>query len=405
MLGNLWRCLIALFDLRALARFLTGRPTVDVVFITNLRDEAERRRFFGRWVPPLGHAAGPRVYLAGVAGRVRGIYVTAEEMLTAAGRRKAKAQFIAATEWAERKGARVILLAASTKRLFGRDGQELKARFPNLLFTIGDNGTAQMLSADVFRALQAGGISAGEGRVMVIGPYGILGDCVTRALVGAGYDVVGYGANKAGLCEAAWNHGIYVTANLDFADTVDAVVACTHSSAAKLSQVCVEKLRRPGRRLLVVDVAEPANLDVEAYARCRSRVVRQDAGNAYAQALHYVLGPLSWRMLMLSRGVVFGCFAEAMALHHAIYRRGMMGYTEHDWFKVDPMQMALIADAFWDIGFTLPTPRCFGRPVKDFDLALYEAEPAQPRSPDQAPCGITTPKVLPMPGAELIASR
>uniref|UniRef100_UPI0035AFCEAD hypothetical protein n=1 Tax=Chitinimonas sp. TaxID=1934313 RepID=UPI0035AFCEAD len=118
MLSNIWRFFVALFDLRAFARWLTGRPTVDVVFITNLRDEDERQRYFGNWVPSEGHANGPRIYLNGVAGRVRGIYVTAEEMLTKEGRRKAQAQFIAACEWAERKGAKVILLAASTKRLF-----------------------------------------------------------------------------------------------------------------------------------------------------------------------------------------------------------------------------------------------------------------------------------------------
>ena len=71
MISNIWRFFVALLDIRAWARILTGRPAIDVVFITNLRDEAERRRFFGKWVPPLGHANGPRMYLRGVAGRVR----------------------------------------------------------------------------------------------------------------------------------------------------------------------------------------------------------------------------------------------------------------------------------------------------------------------------------------------
>jgi len=203
MLSNLWRFFVALCDLRALARILTGRPAIDVVFITNLRDEAERRRYFRGWVPPLGHAAGPRMYLKGVAARVRGIYVTAEEMLTKEGRKKAKQQFIAATEWAERRGARVILLAASTKRLFGRDGAELKKRFPHLLFTIGDNGTAQMLRADVFRALKESRLKPGCAKVLVIGPYGILGSCMTRELVRAGYEVIGYGHNESALAEVA----------------------------------------------------------------------------------------------------------------------------------------------------------------------------------------------------------
>lgn len=383
MISNIWRFLVALFDLRGWARFLTGRPAIDVVFITNLRDEAERRRYFGSWVPPLDHADGPRVYLHGVAGRVRGIYVTAEEMLTKEGRKLAKQQFIAATEWAERKGARVVLLAASTKRLFGRDGKELKERFPRLLFTIGDNGTAQMLRADLLRALQAARLQPGRARVLVIGPYGILGRCVTRELVSSGYSVAGYGANATALAEVAGEFGIQTASRIDDVGQVDAVVACTHSAAAKLSPECVAKLRRTGRKLLVVDVAEPANLDIDAYARCRSEVVRQDAGNAYSGALSYVLGPVSWRMLLLSRGVVFGCFAEAMTLYHAIYQRGQCQLAGQDWFVVDAAHTAQIAAAFADAGFTAPAPRCFGKAVRQFNLTL--ALPATATPPRSTP--------------------
>lgn len=401
MLSNLWRLLLALFDLRALARLLTGRPTVDVVFITNLRDEAERWRFFGGWLPPQGHADGPRIYLNGVAGRVRGIYVTAEEMLAKEGRKKAKQQFIAATEWAERHGARVVLLAASTKRLFGRDGRELKERFPNLLFTIGDNGTAHMLAADVFRALAAArlpprGVCAGA-RILVIGPYGILGEHMTRELVQAGYRVVGYGANTAELAETARQFGIQTESNIDAVGKVDAVVACTHSQAAKLSPACVAKLRRPERKLLVVDVAEPANLDMDSYARCRHWVVRQDAGNAYAQGLRYVLGPLSWSKLLLSRGVVFGCFAEALTLYHAIYHNARVELAGEDWFAVDIRRQAAIAAAFAEAGFSVPLPRCFGKKAGSYELALPAA--AQRRY------GTSTPKELPRPGVEQIFSR
>lgn len=370
MLANLWRLMVALFDFRGWARLLTGRPVLDVVFVTNLRDEAERRRFFGGWAPRLGHADGPRVHLNGVAGRVRGIYVTAEEMLTKEGRKLAKRQFIAATEWAERKGARVILLAASTKRLFGRDGRELKERFPNLLFTIGDNGTAGMLRADSFRALMAANLPAGRARLLVIGPYGILGQRVTAELLAAGYEVVGFGANANALAEVAREYGIATFERIESVGKVDAVVACTHSSAAKLTPAAVDSLRRRDRKLLVVDVAEPANLDQATLADRRAVLVRQDAGNAYAPGLRYVLGGLSWRLLMLSRGTVFGCFAEAMTLYHAIHRRGDVALARRDWFVVDAEATAQVAAAFREIGFTTPAPRCFGEPVRSFDLAL-----------------------------------
>lgn len=371
MLSNLWRFFVALFDLRAWARLLTGRPTVDVVFITNLRDEDERQRYFGNWVPADGHANGPRIYLNGVAGRVRGIYVTAEEMLTKEGRRKAQAQFIAACEWAEQKGAKVVLLAASTKRLFGRDGRLLKERFPNLLFTIGDNGTAHMLWADVSRALQQAQLVPERSRILVIGPYGILGNVITRQLTKAGYRVIGYGGNETALFEVAYNYGITVTTRIADAGQVDAVVCCTHSASAKLTAKCIARLRPLGRKLLVIDVAEPANLDIATYQQCADEVVRQDTGNAFSRKLSYVLGPVSWRMLMLSRGVVFGCFAEALTLYHAIHHLGQTQLAGLDWFGVDDARTAQVAAAFGSVGFVPPAPRCFGKAVTSHELSLW----------------------------------
>ena len=153
ILVALWRALNHIADWRAHWRYLTGRPAIDVVIITNIRDEKERRLFWGNRAPACGHSDGARIYLNDVAARIRGLYVTAEELMSKQGRQLAKRQFISAVQWADRRGAKVVLLAASTKRLFGRDGAELKAMFPHMLFTIGDNGTALLLCQDCLRRL------------------------------------------------------------------------------------------------------------------------------------------------------------------------------------------------------------------------------------------------------------
>ncbi|MBV1775863.1 hypothetical protein KSF73_09060 [Burkholderiaceae bacterium DAT-1] len=380
MLGELWRWLVAICDYRAWWRILTGQPVVDVVFISNLRDEAERQRFFGRWRPASGHANGPRVYHNGVAARVRGIDVTAEELMTREGRRKAQAHFISACEWAEKRGARVVLLAASTKRLFGRDGRTLKAHFPNLLFTIGDNGTANMLWRDIERAMNKAGLNK-RSRVLVIGPYGILGEAATDRLIAAGHEVVGYGGNVSALAEIKQQYGIEVGTQIRGLGKVDAVIACTHSQTAKLTPACIESLRRPGRKLLVVDVAEPANLDIDTHAKVRELVVRQDAGNAFGKRLHYVLGPLAWSKLMLSRGVVFGCFAEAIALYQAIHKRGERHLMRFDWFSVNPLHMELASLALEKASIDLPHPCCFGEKVDSFDLSMHAVFSDPPTRP------------------------
>jgi hypothetical protein len=385
MLATIWRALLAGSDYRRALRLLANKPKLDVVFITNVRDEAERQRFFSAKADRARHASGPRLHLKGIAAAVRGINATADEMYTHEGRRKAKAIFVEATQWAQDQGAKVVLLAASTKRLFGRDGAELKALFPTLVFTLGDNGTGSLLCQDIDRALShAGLIQQGEGehrlpRILVIGPYGLLGDVVSRHLLSQGHHVVGFGANVTLLHAYSSETGMPISEDLQTAGEFDLVVACTHSQEAKLSQQSIECLRRTNRRLLVVDVAEPANLDAQTLALCAPHVVRQDAGNGYASSLRYVLGAWSWRKLHLARGTVFGCFAEAMALYHAIYRQHDHLALKRNWFDINPFNTTLVNEAFKELEIGLPQAHCFGQAVSSFDLQIHHPEQVQSR--------------------------
>lgn len=366
--ANLWRTLCRLADWRAHWRYLNGCPVIDVAIITNVRDEEERHLFWGGRRPARGHSNGARIYLNDVAGRVRGLDVTAAELLTREGRARGRELFIDAVRWAESRGARVVLLAASTKRLFGRDGAMLKTMFPNMVFTIGDNGTALLLCHDVQRALDNAGLDT-RARVLVVGPYGILGTETTQFLLAQGYRVAGFGATPARLEEFGRRFpGVHLFHDIRLVGDVDAVVCCTHSPDAKLNAATVESLRRRGRKLLVVDVAEPANLDQAEYGRCHRLVVRQDAGNAHSPLLHFVLGAISSRMLKLAPQSVFGCFAESLALFHAIYRERQHRRLNQDWFDVNRGNMAALAEAFQSVSVIASPPHCFGQPVASFDL-------------------------------------
>lgn len=367
VLVTLWRWTMAICDWRAHWRFLTGRAAIDVAIITNVRDEQEKHLFWGNLKPRDGHSSGARIYMNGVAGRVRGIYVTAAELMTKSGRQLAKQQFINAVKWADKRGAKVVLLAASTKRLFGRDGAELKAMFPHILFTIGDNGTSLLLCQDIAAALRKAKLGK-QSRVLVIGPYGILGTEVTRFLLAQGYEVVGFGTNSNLLKEFATNFPIELHSDITQVGKVDAVFACTHSTEAKLTAERVEYLRRADRKLLVVDVAEPANLDIDDYQRCEHVVVRQDAGNAYSPELRFVLGKLSSGMLNLAPNSVFGCFAESLTLYRAIYLDYQHTLLNQDWFQINRLNLAVLAHNFETNHVTPPKACCFGKPVKSFEL-------------------------------------
>lgn len=371
--ADLWRFCVSASDYRRGARLLTGQPKLDVVFICNVRDEAERAVFYRAGSDHTVQENGPRMHLHGVAGQIRGINFTAAEMYSRDGRQKAKAAFVRAVEWSAEQGAKVILLAASTKRLFGRDGAELKRQFPHLLFTLGDNGTALLLCHDIDRALARTGLEGRRPRLLVLGAYGILGTAVCEHLRARGLDFVGFGSNPALLKTFAREHGVPVVSDLEQVGHVDLVVACTHGAESKLTAAHIARLRRNHRRLVVIDVAEPANLERDVWLECRDQLVRQDAGNAYSPDLHYVLGSFSHRRLMLPRGTVFGCFAEAMALHHAIYREHNHTLLTQDWFAVHAANQALVAEAFKSVNVGLPEPCSFGEPVRDFDVELQPA--------------------------------
>lgn len=367
-LAGLWRIALVVFDYRAWWRWLSGQPQIDVAIITNIRDEAEGQVFWGNRWPKSGHSNGARIYLNGVAGQVRGIAVTAEELMTKEGRQRAKSIFIDAVIWAQKRGAKVILLAASTKRLFGRDGAELKQRFPDLLFTIGDNGTATLLCQDVDHALTKAGLNNSNARILVLGCYGILGEAVTAHLTTRQFDVVGFGANKKALADMAAHYPMTIASAMENVGQVDVVIACTHNADTRLNRDSIEFLRKNQRKLLVIDVAEPANLDEATYQQCQAWVIRQDAGNAHSPLLSYVLGGISSRMLNLSPHVVFGCFAESLTLYHAIYREHNHVLLNQDWFQVNPANRAFIEDAFASVSVQCPERCCFNKPVTSFKL-------------------------------------
>ena len=373
--GALWRFFVALFDFRTWKRKLLGQAIVDAVFITNMRDETDRRRFLGLWRPICGHFNGPRYRINGVLGRTRALNITTNDLADSKGRIKAKELIISATRWADNNGVRAVLLAASLKHIFGNGGMKLKEIFPNIVFTIGDNGTFFLLKEETFRALKKAGIKSEQSRIAVLGPYGILGEMMTGFLVNAGYNVIGAGPKEKALIRVARKYKITTAKTFNEIGKVDAVVACTHNGEISLTAWHVsdknpDSIRKINRRLLVVDVAEPSNFNKEEYLKCKDLVIRQDAGNAHSTKLKYVLGVISYRMFRLTRGVTFGCFAETLALAENLkkFSGGALEKVNH--FQINEENMKIVQSLFEGSGFHIPSPRSHGKRVKSFDLEI-----------------------------------
>jgi hypothetical protein len=62
-MANIWRFFVALLDWRTLARIILNQNKIDVVFISNMRDEVDKRRYLGIFKPKSGHFNGPRIHI------------------------------------------------------------------------------------------------------------------------------------------------------------------------------------------------------------------------------------------------------------------------------------------------------------------------------------------------------
>ncbi len=367
----LWRFFSSLCDWRGwLVRGLQGKPTVDFFAISNFRGEVDRRNFVGSKNSACQYVHGPRFWVDGkVSGRLIAINVTARELTTSSGMEKARAMIVSACEMAEKRGVKVVLLAAGTKRLFGSNGEALKKKFPNIIFTIGDNGTALLLQKEVMRAIEKTGLPPTT-RIVVLGPYGFLGESIVQFLLKNGFKVIGVGTNRNRLERISKEYGIEVHQEIGpHLGKVSLVVACTHSKRVRLTAEDISQIDWEKGKGMVVDVAEPSNLRKGEYLKCQDKVIRQDAGNGYSPELKYVLGKITYERSQLSDGVIFGCFAEGLAIAAALKTECGAGVNAVNWFELSNKSMKLIDEALFPLtGFTVPTPRCFGREIESFSL-------------------------------------
>ena len=357
MESYLWHLLILFADTTLWKRKILKKERVDVVFISNFRDDDERKKYLLYSQKNAPFIDGFRMTLGDVYGRLKIINSDTHELLTIKGRRKAKKQFVLATQWAVNNGAKVVLLAASTKRLFGRDAKELKEKFPNIIFTIGDNGTAHLLMEDTFQAIEENGISKDRMKIVVLGAYGILGEAMVEALLMRDYTIIAVGDNLSRLEMIRKYHDVEITTEIESLENIDLIVACTHKKELQLTGAIIEKIKPKERQLIVIDVAEPANLTKEVYEKNRDLVIRQDAGNGYSKNINYILGALSYKKLSLSKGVLFGCFAEAMALGESLKSNR---YQDENWFEVNSYNIEIVANMFTELNIKIPKIRCFG---------------------------------------------
>ncbi len=342
LLSDFYRMVASILDWRCHWRMLSGRGRYDVAFITNFENDLQKG-FMG-----MGErrsvAYGLRFSLGGSLCRYLLINCSAHDLARPEPQQAARHYARMAIGTAVRDGARIILFAAGTKRLFSKsEFAGIRRDYPGVVFTIGDNGTALAMLSEVVHAIESREIKDGS-KIAILGPNGFLGEAATKFLRLLGLD------NLRLLSASKEN---------PFADVhgVELIIACSHHASLKLRADILDHISG-GNGAHVIDVCRPANLSRREFMKCRN-IIRQDSGMVYNAGIRYVF-PLGARFVLrrlgISTEILYGCFGEAVALS-ALPGEDLMMF---DFLSVNRETMKLLEHAFMLSGFEVPSARNFG---------------------------------------------
>lgn len=343
-----------------LKEFFQKNNSIDVAYITNFQNDVERG-FMG-FIPLLrNNFFSYSLKLKtknGKVGRVITINSLAKDLVKDFKTRElnnkshiARVQIREAIDDVVKKGAKIILFGASTKRLFTENELiELNQRYTQVVFTIGDNGTAIKLWKDVELVIRENNLTKND-KIAIIGPNGFLGSSVRKKLE-----------------ENNFNNLFLISQSdkipFDNLKNIKLIIACSHHPKVRLNKEILEKIKCDGK-IFVVDVSRPYNLSEKEYKNCvknKIKVVRIDAGNSYNKDLDYdgrIIASIALKQIGLSRKRLFGCFSEATALADFSYTE----LVKYDFLKVNDETIKFVEKAFDKTGFEVSYPRNFGKPL------------------------------------------
>lgn len=344
LFSDFYRLTTFLIDWRGHLRYIKCEPKYDVACITNF-EERSQRRFRGFFSFRKSVIYGLRFSLQYTTGRYLLLNCTSDDLMHPDKRDACKSQAKKAIKLAVSDGASCILFAAGTKRLFSEaEVAELQKLYPQIIFTIGDNGTAMALLSDVFNTIKREEISL-DSPIVVLGPNGFLGSVIVKAL------------KNAGFCEI---HEISMRDPSKLVDlrNIRLVIACTHFRALRLTERILDQIREVDG-VNVIDVCKPANLSKKEFLKCKHFCKRQDSGMLRQKKLKYAFATAAYFILKrihLKRNILYGCFSEALAI--ARNKNICVGV---DFMSVNPEALNLVTDLLYKENFEVSEPMNFGK--------------------------------------------
>jgi hypothetical protein len=230
---------------------------------------------------------------------------TPDEIFCTSGMKRAKDYFLNAVNYSILQGVKVILLAASTKRIFG-DGKELKSLYPDILFTIGDNGTALAILKQIEYVTKN---LDKDSPIIVLGA-GFLGETAITFLKENGFNniivISRHKVNSLDLKYCYQSLDEYI-GSTDY-EGASLLVACAHNHCIRTEQLNA----LINDKLIILDVAVPKAVPYSIISSLNEKVARFDGGDFEIMNLKF---NFPYQLTGFNfEGEFYGCFTEALLL-------------------------------------------------------------------------------------------
>lgn len=261
-------------------------------------------------------------------GEIVPLDIQPNEILQSAGFNKAKKAMLKAVEYLVRRGAKVICFTASTKRLPGKSGKEIKKLYPNQIFSIGDNATIISFKFILEHFLAV--LDKEKDHVACVGA-GFIGDQAISIFLNHGFKNISVVSEYSNDLPPP----IKVVERIeDLPQDIKLMTACTHKYQPDLKSF--KDLFAPFAK--IIDVSVPPMISLELYQSLHLGNQRFDAGDFFLDGISYDFPPgiLSFP----EEGFWYGCFAETVMLTLA----HLDGYrlNSYDFFSINEKSQKLI---------------------------------------------------------------
>lgn len=380
---------------------------LDYLFFSNLLDNKSKNDFKISQGNPILYSFYKPVFVEynnSSLGSLIALNNFPEDCISKNGIIKARKQFLQALKYSvENFKVNVVLLAASTKRLFGKEielrvnwdghldnsGFTLRELYPEILFTNGDNGTAAILDMEVDAILEKIKLSSENidsckflnydhtcsGSIIING-LGLLGTNTLKHLIEkqfCDYQVIVISNHTKELDEIIGKSNVSVFTHINeienhccmgYKNNIKLIVNCTHHPNQIITSNSINHIQN-GQTIHVIDVAVPYGFPEEEFNKCQN-VIRQDGGNAYIEnGLNFWFNP---EICGLTENVLYGCFAETVAISSYLKENPeeIENIRKLDLFNVNKETKNFVKELFKKYGIGIaPVPFNFNKRISE----------------------------------------